>query len=120
MRPPVAEHDKDKQKTTQNPFAAPYSARANRQAALSPKGRGKSVRSPDARAREWWDVNTEPANTDRAARALEHKTAAEFVLSLPEHLPNSPLCPMHPKHRSGGKGVCVYHRRRKTMEGDTL
>ena len=33
----------------------------------------------------------------------------EFAASVPEHLPNSPLCPRHPKHRSGGKGVCPYH-----------
>ena len=35
----------------------------------------------------------------------------QFVLSVPEHLPNSPMCPRHPKNKSGGKGVCVYHGR---------
>ncbi|MCJ1264287.1 accessory factor associated with RNA polymerase II [Lobaria immixta] len=38
-----------------------------------------------------------------------------FELNVPEHLPNSPLCPRNPKHRSGGKGVCVYHGRNKIM-----
>ena len=38
-----------------------------------------------------------------------------FELNVPEHLPNSPLCPRNLKHRSGGKGVCVYHGRNKTM-----
>lgn len=38
-----------------------------------------------------------------------------FDFNVPEHLPNSPLCPKNPKHRSGGKGVCVYHGRNKTM-----
>lgn len=38
---------------------------------------------------------------------------AEFELNLPEHLPNSPLCPRNPKHKSGGRGVCVYHGRRR-------
>ncbi|KAL9009664.1 MAG: hypothetical protein Q9173_005326 [Seirophora scorigena] len=38
----------------------------------------------------------------------------KFELNVPEHLPSSPLCPRHPKHRSGGKGVCVYHGRNKS------
>ncbi|OMP87201.1 hypothetical protein BK809_0007287 [Diplodia seriata] len=38
-----------------------------------------------------------------------------FAWDVPEHLPDSPLCPLHPKHRSGGKGICVYHGRRKTQ-----
>lgn len=38
-----------------------------------------------------------------------------FELNVPEHLPNSPLCPKNPKHRSGGKGVCVYHGRNKAI-----
>ena len=29
--------------------------------------------------------------------------------SVPEHLPSSPLCPRHPKHKSGGTGICPYH-----------
>ncbi|KAF2763039.1 hypothetical protein EJ05DRAFT_495880 [Pseudovirgaria hyperparasitica] len=33
---------------------------------------------------------------------------------LPEHLPGSPLCPLSPKHKSGGKGYCPMHSRRKT------
>lgn len=41
-----------------------------------------------------------------------------FELNVPEHLPSSPLCPRHPKHKSGGKGICVYHGRNKTGMGD--
>ena len=37
----------------------------------------------------------------------------QFQLHVPEHLPNSPLCPRHPKHKSGGTGICVYHGRRR-------
>ena len=28
---------------------------------------------------------------------------------IPEHLPNSPLCPRHPKHPSKGRGSCPFH-----------
>lgn len=35
----------------------------------------------------------------------------QFDLNVPEHFAGSPLCPLSPKHRSGGKGICVYHGR---------
>lgn len=34
-----------------------------------------------------------------------------FEQNVPEHFPNSPLCPLHPKHKSGGKAICPQHRR---------
>ncbi|KAI4280051.1 MAG: hypothetical protein L6R38_004766 [Xanthoria sp. 2 TBL-2021] len=43
-----------------------------------------------------------------------------FELHVPEHLPSSPLCPRHPKHKTGGKGVCVYHGRNKTGPDDVV
>jgi hypothetical protein len=30
-----------------------------------------------------------------------------FDFDVPKHLPNSSLCPAHPQHKGGGKGVCV-------------
>lgn len=39
--------------------------------------------------------------------------ATTFELNVPDHLPGSPLCPKHPKHKSGGKGICVYHGRNR-------
>lgn len=38
---------------------------------------------------------------------------------VPEHLSGSPLCPMHPKHKSGGLGTCPFHGRRPS-EPDTI
>lgn len=37
-----------------------------------------------------------------------------FELNVPDHLPSSPLCPLSPKHKSGGKAICPVHRRAKT------
>lgn len=45
-----------------------------------------------------------------AGEAEEH-----FELNVPEHLIGSPLCPRSPMHKSGGKGVCVYHGRNKSF-----
>jgi hypothetical protein len=47
------------------------------------------------------------------------ETYEEFVLHIPDHLPNSPLCPKHPKHKSKGRGRCPAHGRNRTSE-DTL
>ena len=38
----------------------------------------------------------------------------ELAVSVPEHLPNSPLCPRHPKHKSGRRGECPFHGRNPT------
>ncbi|EME44176.1 hypothetical protein DOTSEDRAFT_172257 [Dothistroma septosporum NZE10] len=34
-----------------------------------------------------------------------------FEQNVPDHFPSSPLCPLHPKHKSGGKAICPQHRR---------
>lgn len=37
---------------------------------------------------------------------------AVFEIDVPDHLPTSPLCPLSPKHKSGGRGICPLHGRR--------
>ncbi|KAI0014446.1 hypothetical protein F4779DRAFT_559831 [Xylariaceae sp. FL0662B] len=69
----------------------------------SPKMR-KPNREPSCK--EWWEVPAAiPRYTDMAPAAFE--------FDIPEHLPNSPMCPANKKHKSGGTGVCVYHGRGK-------
>ncbi|KAL8724519.1 MAG: hypothetical protein Q9181_006789 [Wetmoreana brouardii] len=71
-------------------------------------------RSPGARLQrgdsdiDWFRV--------KVAIDEEQEERDKFELNVPEHLPSSPLCPRHPKHKSGGKGVCVYHGRNKTTK----
>lgn len=66
-------------------------------------------RQKRAHGADWYKVKME---------ALEASDAQPqgFILDVPEHLSNSPLCPRHPKHSSGGKGVCVYHGRNKSID----
>ncbi|MDI1488726.1 MAG: hypothetical protein OHK93_008002 [Ramalina farinacea] len=61
---------------------------------------------------EWYRVklNAIDAETPR------EQTRMAFVEEVPDHLPNSPLCPRNPKHKSGGRGVCAMHGR---QEGGT-
>lgn len=53
----------------------------------------------------------------RMDHILDEENDAEsvlFELDVPDHLPGSPLCPLSPKHKSGGKAMCPLHGRSKT------
>ncbi|KAG8358298.1 hypothetical protein FVEN_g4250 [Fusarium venenatum] len=57
---------------------------------------------------EWWErIPKQPV------RKNPFQGPATFEFELQEHLPSSPICPANEKHVGGGKGVCVYHGRRK-------
>lgn len=77
---------------------------------------------------EWWEADTK--HTEKGKKSSGHKPKtvthgrpaafhmpglpASFVLELPEHLPNSPLCPKNPAHKSGGTGICPSHGRKRS------
>ncbi|RSM19330.1 hypothetical protein CDV31_001752 [Fusarium ambrosium] len=63
-------------------------------------------RSITPKVREWWEQM--PKKTDQDPFAL----VPTFEFQVPEHLPNSPICPANMGHQ-GGAGLCVYHGRRK-------
>ncbi|KAL8831023.1 MAG: hypothetical protein Q9170_005473 [Blastenia crenularia] len=96
------------------PLPLPQRQRGLKTPSLGPP----SPRSPGARLRrnvsdnDWFRV--------RVAMDEAKEENARFELNAPEHLPSSPLCPKHPKHKSGGKGVCVYHGRNKTESDDVV
>lgn len=61
---------------------------------------------------DWREAKTKHASWSRAIAARATRTnQSHFELNMVEHLPNSPLCPRSPKHKSGGTGICVYHGR---------
>lgn len=39
-----------------------------------------------------------------------------FELDVPDHLANSPLCPLSSMHKSGGRAICPLHGRRKPAQ----
>lgn len=62
----------------------------------------------------WWELDN-PART-AASKGIAKKQQHEVDMSLPpEHLPSSPLCPKNSLHKSKGRGICVYHGRRKSV-----
>lgn len=79
---------------------------------------------------EWWEADTKHTETGKKTSGHKPKNVnmngpmhpgllpglpASFVLELPEHLPNSPLCPKNPAHKSGGSGICPSHGRRRSV-----
>lgn len=71
----------------------------------NPLGAPSPVRT---RGADWYRERADQILGDEQPRDLE-ELRAMFDWDIPEHLPNSPLCPANPKHPSGGTGVCVYH-----------
>ena len=64
--------------------------------------------APSRRDSDWYRVKMN-------AIEAEAMTREELAVSVPEHFPNSPLCPKHPKHKSGGTGECPYHGRNASV-----
>ena len=85
-----------------------------------PQQRKDRAKQQPQRPREWWGTLPKPAvsaasvppstTTMQAARRRSPmRKGALFEFDVPEHLPNSPMCPANPKNISGGKGVCVVN-----------
>ena len=60
---------------------------------------------------DWYRVKTDAVEAEGDSRE-------QLAAAVPEHLPNSPLCPRHPKHKSGGVGECPYHGRNPSLPKD--
>lgn len=73
---------------------------------------GDTRRAKMSRIRAYVDETLKESENDD-----DDDGAALFVLDVPEHLPTSPLCPLSPKHPSGGKAICPTHRRKRTTFG---
>jgi hypothetical protein len=65
----------------------------------------------------WFRIHHGEMLEDQALTTLALKEQDErrkFEWLVPEHLPNSPLCPLHPKYKGPLKGVCYWHGRRNS------
>ncbi|RMY51024.1 hypothetical protein D0863_14708 [Hortaea werneckii] len=68
---------------------------------------GNTIRAEHHRIRNLVDATLDDDHND------EELVQLGFEQDVPDHLPNSPLCPLSSRHRSGGKGICPLHGRRK-------
>ncbi|KAF2113452.1 hypothetical protein BDV96DRAFT_125747 [Lophiotrema nucula] len=64
-----------------------------------------------------WSRSSANSNPDgksggakKSKEVREAEEMAKFEWLIPEHYPNSPLCPLHQKYRGASKGFCYYHR----------
>ncbi|TGO57692.1 hypothetical protein BCON_0063g00500 [Botryotinia convoluta] len=56
-----------------------------------------------------------PSTPMRSSVSQHFSKAHTFELNVPDHLPNSPLCPANPMHPSNGQAVCPMHGRNRTQ-----
>ncbi|KAI7462465.1 hypothetical protein KC351_g16334 [Hortaea werneckii] len=68
---------------------------------------GNTLRAEHHRIRNLVDATLDNDRDD------EELVQLGFEQDVPDHLPNSPLCPLSSRHRSGEKGICPLHGRRK-------
>jgi len=47
----------------------------------------------------------------------EKRPTRSFSIDVPDHLPGSPLCPLHPKHFGGQRAICPMHGRGRRGKG---
>ncbi|KAL8991915.1 MAG: hypothetical protein Q9169_007537 [Polycauliona sp. 2 TL-2023] len=92
--------------------AKSFGAQGPRSPAGHPRSPGGRPQNNDPDGVDWFRVKLALGQAD--------EERGGFELHVPEHLPSSPLCPRHPKHKSGGKGVCVYHGRNKMGPDDVV
>lgn len=58
------------------------------------------------------DTNNE---TPDGEMEMDEEERAKFEWLTPEHLPSSPLCPLHPKYKGEYTGMCVFHGMKKKI-----
>ncbi|KAK7981764.1 Cdc73 family RNA pol II accessory factor, partial [Apiospora saccharicola] len=94
------------EKQTRSPLRHQQAASASRRPSIhgasgsgSQKGE-KTHHSAGSRnsSKEWWEV---PVSVPRWE---DMRAGSTFEFHMPEHLPNSPMCPANKKHKSGGTG----------------
>ncbi|GAB7340036.1 hypothetical protein MBLNU457_6537t2 [Dothideomycetes sp. NU457] len=72
-------------------------------------------RNPERRRQRLSDQEMDQQGIDQIMNEPEADQGATrsrvFSLDIPAHLPNSPLCPLHPKHAGGPKPLCPMHGR---------
>lgn len=79
--------------------------------ALGSGGRGAEFRIVDGVENGNGDGNVGKGLDN--GRGEEEEKEVVVDVNVPEHLPSSPLCPRHWKHRSGGMAVCWMHGRNR-------
>lgn len=95
---------------------APFRGRMSRQPTMKKEGQELGESDATDRKMSVLDSTAEWYNVQLDVIDASDTSSVPFVMEIPDHLANSPLCPRHPKNKSGGKGTCPMHGRRETDE----
>ncbi|KAJ4361384.1 hypothetical protein N0V95_001895 [Ascochyta clinopodiicola] len=123
-RPPVAFHfgpvnDTPGIKTSPGLVTGPEGYRT-----VKGSGTGAVPLTPGSPQDPWFRMNygyNKPNEDSLTAAALkEADERRKFEWLVPEHLPNSPLCPLHVKYVGPSKGLCYWHGRKSNGWGVEL
>lgn len=69
--------------------------------------------SPDPEDR-WFRIPNLSSTQLTTLALAETDERKKFEWIVPEHLPNSPLCPLHPNYKGYSIGICYWHGRRRS------
>jgi hypothetical protein len=72
----------------------------------------------EARFRVRQDSPDDTQATVQSLQAIEARKKFEWI--VPEHLPNSPLCPKHAAYTGYSAGICYWHGRRPSKVDDPI
>lgn len=82
-----------------------------------------AVNSPPMLGHDGWsrvhhalDADSPDDRTVAALARQEEEERRKFEWLVPEHLPNSPLCPLHGAYVGPSRGLCYWHGRRSGKE----
>jgi hypothetical protein len=74
---------------------------------------GSRQRTPEHEEEMWFRVPHQAALDEAAGTLRELEERRKFEWIVPEHLPSSPLCPLHAKYTGYSKGHCYWHTKKK-------
>lgn len=99
----------------------PHAKPASVQPTAAPTTSSSSVGHERSPPPDWYRVQLHTVDSGAESDVSRY----DFALTIPEHLPNSPLCPRHPKYRASGGGggagrgggECPFHGRNQVGGG---
>lgn len=121
-RPPAAFHF-GPVNDTPGPMTSPgLFTGANGYLTVKPAPTSGAPRTPSSPGQDSWfrmhfGEQTPDVEQLTAAALKEADERRKFEWLVPEHLPNSPLCPLHVKYVGPSKGLCYWHGRKSNGWG---
>ncbi|UPX20830.1 uncharacterized protein EKO05_0011047 [Ascochyta rabiei] len=123
-RPPIAFHFGPVNDTPGNTTSPGLMTSPEGYLTVKDSGTGALPLTPGAARDSWFRMHygdyTRDEKSLTAAALKEADERRKFEWLVPDHLPNSPLCPLHVKYVGPSKGLCYWHGRKSNGWGVEL